>query len=128
MAEVNAIILHADGNAEIKYIEGSAETYHDLVGGWIQGIKPQVDHGFGDWFAYCNEEGKLERLPRNVIADEILTNLGWAGVLGGDFLVGTIVIVGALPSGDDTDVPDKTLQYVLAFYREHGGIQTEEDA
>lgn len=123
MTEVNAIILRTDGNAEMKYIEADADVYRQIVGGWIEGVSPMVDRGFGNWFAYCNEEGKLDRLPRNFVADAILTDLGWGGAVAGDFIVGDLIIVGASPDGEDVDVPDKVVQHVLAFYREHGAVE-----
>lgn len=121
MSEVNTIILRADGNAEIAYVDNGLEAAQKTVGGYIEAITPDCDTGFGNWLAWVNEDGKSTRLPRNHIAETLLTKYGWRG--DGDYLVGTIMLVG--DGGADTvDVPDEVLVDVLAHFREHGTVET----
>lgn len=124
MSEINAVILRADGNAEIAYIDNGLDAAQKIVGGYIQAVTPHADTGFGAWLAWVNEDGKPMGLPRNHVADELLTRFGWQGVQAGDFIVGDIVIVGDSDDGDTVDVPDEALQATLAFFREHGAVET----
>lgn len=123
---VNAIIITEDGNAEIKYLTCDLETLQGIVGGPIEALSPTGYAGYR-WFAYINGEGKMQGLPVNDAANEIATMLGWAGRLGGDFLVGPVVIVGPGDAGgNDTSVEDNVIELVTEFYRRHGQVRVME--
>ena len=66
--------------------------------------------GFGDdASAYCDEDGKSKDLPLNRLAQQLAISRK-IGLMPGDYLAGTIVIVGVPDdNGDDTDVPDTVL-------------------
>jgi hypothetical protein len=120
--EVNAVIVHPDTNAEIKYIRTDLDTLQGIVGGLIEPIGPE-DDAYGDWRAYCNEEGKVYGLRYNPVATRQAAAMGWPGVDEGDFLVGTVVFVGDYDQdGDLTDVPDPVLKHFLDLYRAAGAV------
>jgi len=79
-------------------------TYDDLnaaVGGYLEGVPTRDASGALDegYTAYCNEEGKLKRLPHNPAATRFTR-------IAGDVLVGPVVIVGPPDDeGDDTPMP-----------------------
>lgn len=114
MTTVSAAILHSDGTAEAQVID--PDEIGDILGGWLEVIAPSSDP-HGDWNAFCDEEGKLKGLPLNAQATTLLTGMGWRR-MGGDFLVGTVVLVGP-PNGqgESTDLAPETLQHVLDFYQ-----------
>lgn len=121
--EVNAVILHEDGNAEIKYVNPYWTNVKDIIGGYLEGLSPvDTDGQYGPWRGYCDEEGKLKGRPINVAANTILTALGWYGA-GTDIVVGTVILMGEEDeTGEAVDVPDATLKFVLDFYRENGEV------
>lgn len=95
-------VLHITPAGDIRevIIEPSLDAFQELVGGYIEGI--YLD-GFG---GYCNEEGKLEGLPFNPIADVFARQHGWEG-LPGDILVGPVVFFGGYDDeGECESVPD----------------------
>ena len=121
---VTAIVIHADGNAETIEVVADLEALGEIVGGILEAIVPQVDTGYR-WTAYLNEEGKLEGLPHNFVADVIATMLGWAGRVGGDFLVGPVVFLGPIDAeGDDTSIQDNVVEAILDYYRANGEVVT----
>lgn len=96
-----AIVIEADGTMAVTTVNDLADL-QQAVGGYIEGIY------LGDTgqFAYVNEDGIALDLPRNSVA----TDLCYAhrvGLLPGDYIKGTMVIVGpADADGNDTDVSD----------------------
>jgi hypothetical protein len=86
----NALVIKADGNIHgIDLGENSHDEYESLsgaVGGMVQMV-PLSDSGLLLW---CNEEGKLIRLPYNEKATKI-----WVKYWGQtDVMVGDCVITG----------------------------------
>lgn len=77
-------------------------TLQGLVGGWIEGVSVAD----ADWFAFCNEDGKMMRLPVNSGATRLAEALGWESM--GDYLSGTVVFVGRADP-ESTDVPESVL-------------------
>lgn len=123
MESVTAIVITPDGNASVEEIKGDLSSIQSLLdGGWLEAVTPMVDTGYGPWHGYVDEEGKLKGLPRNYVADDILTGLGWGGRVGGDFIVGPLVLLGDSPDGEEAPVPGPTLRYVLDFYRARGTL------
>lgn len=104
---MTARMLVIETNGTTRLVENA--DYHAInaaVGGWIEGIPVDADVRI-----YVNEEGKLNGLPANPVADEF-----WAEVfprehrMPGDFLVGPVAIFGPEDDeGDSTDVPDWVL-------------------
>lgn len=88
--------IHPNGRrTEVQVSEPvTLEVLQSSVGGWLE-IVPGLDKFEGKvCVAYCNEEGKIDRLPVNEPATEL-----WAAAYGcpvealGDVLVGPIAIV-----------------------------------
>lgn len=62
------------------------------VGGWVERFDtPSLPK---DWCAFCNEEGKLHKLPINMIATLLLP------VYADDIIVGDVFICGVTDKGD----------------------------
>lgn len=116
---IRAIAISPDGSAEVKQILSDLETLQGLVGGDIQIIVPTQDLGY-QWCGYVNEEGKPRHLPVNRVANEIAELLGWEGRQGGDFLVGTMVIVGPGDGETDSSVGDDVIELVRDYFWRHG--------
>lgn len=92
MPTVKACIIDSDGVVTYKPIESSLESFQSIVGGYLEGISGV------DFFAYCNEEGKLRGLPVNMVATAV------AG-LTQDVLCGPVVFLGPLENdGEESDV------------------------
>lgn len=84
--------------------------YQKAVGGFIEAIPLGDDHAL-----VINEEGKLARLPRNVLATLIAFNFR-SGIASNDYIVGDAVIVGnPADSGEWTDYQDKLAEEVRAI-------------
>lgn len=95
------MIVPADKSepVRVREVEYTLKHMQALVGGSI-GLVPLVG-----CTAYCNEEGKINRLPYNERATELALHLGWEP-LPGDVLVGDVVFCGpADDEGNDSDVP-----------------------
>jgi len=77
--------------AEFDRLE-TLEELQERVGGWLEVISYFDKYEGKPCIAYCNEEGKLNRLPLNVEAQ-----VAWEKALGepifSDHLVGNIVVV-----------------------------------
>jgi hypothetical protein len=77
------------------------EELQKYVGGWIEQVpgltKIRIKGGMlHECVAFCNEEGKLLRLPANPLAQQIWENC-FPQIRGHDHLVGNVIIV----FGDD---------------------------
>jgi len=97
-----AIIIEANGNVRRVEIEGY-EDLNKAVGGYIEGIR------LGDTgqFAYLNEDGIALGLPYNEVATQLCYRRN-VGLIPGDYIKGTMVIVGpADHEGNETDVSDE---------------------
>jgi len=90
---------------EVVEINGYDELKAQLDGGWIEGLRLSDDA-----FAYVDEEGIMKGLPYNAVATELCTRLK-TGLQQGDFIKGTMIVVGAPDdNGDETDCPDYLLE------------------
>ena len=96
-----ALIIRADGTQAL--IEGkgkngslSLQQLQGAVGGYIEFVPcdPEVTGGY-DHF-YCNEEGKLKRLPINPTACHMSTLTG-----GDDYIVGDVIFCKSGMNGED---------------------------
>lgn len=101
MSTVKAVIVRPDGVMSYGDIDASLDNLQSIVGGYIEGI------GGPNFFAYCNEEGKLKGLPINPIATEV------AGFTH-DILCGPVVFFGPTDDeGNETDVPADVFTAVM---------------
>ena len=85
---------------EIDFQDVSSEGEYDFlsgtVGGWIQSVFLRND--FEDFTLWCNEEGKLNGLPFNVLATDL-----WENSYGKtDMIVGNVVITGGSDDEGET--------------------------
>ena len=106
---VTGIVIPHETRLEIFTHEFSdIASYQAAVGGYIETIyldgHPLV--------IIANEEGKILRLPVNRRATCLWWLLNSEG-LGGDILVGDVVVLGAQRRGDMSDVPKKLIDLLL---------------
>ncbi|GAB3865501.1 hypothetical protein GCM10028801_36090 [Nocardioides maradonensis] len=90
-----AVILTPDGGVERREISADLATLQSLVGGLIEHVPVSLDAHL-----WCNEEGRLLRLPINKEAS----------ILAGRLIVGPAVLVGVDEDGEDTDLPAEWLR------------------
>lgn len=104
---VRALVVPVDGPAVLGWLEPSLDALRAAIGGgWLEGVD-----GPG-WHGYCDEEGKLKRLPANLPATALAHACGWP--YAADLLCGPVVFLGNDPEGEEADVP----QHVVAVWRE----------
>jgi hypothetical protein len=101
---MKALVIGENGAAEVKDIDTDGNALRELIGGWLEGVRAQIAEG--EWFAYCDEEGKLKQRPVNMPATVLARHLGWGM---NDVLCGTVVFVAQGKDGEDADVPDGVL-------------------
>lgn len=70
----------------------SLDVLQKAVGGHIECVPYFTRYGEERCIAFCNEEGKLEGLPPNPVAQNLWEKAVGDGLLG-DFLVGNILLV-----------------------------------
>ncbi|WP_349902684.1 DUF3846 domain-containing protein [Parafrigoribacterium humi] len=106
---VTGIVIPHETRLALQKVEFQNLTdYQTAVGGYIETVKmdghPLV--------IVADEDGKMKQLPVNRRA----TCLWWLltpGSLGGDFLVGDVVILGEYHQGRMNDVPEKLTALLL---------------
>lgn len=93
----SALFIPAEGLPSLVDIpdsgSGELRELQRLVGGWIEYVPTEQDVTL-----YCNEEGKIEGLPFNVIATQVFGDL----LQPHDYLAGDIVALGPIDSEGDT--------------------------
>lgn len=62
MAKINVLMVKVGKNPELIEIDDSLKTMQNLVGGYIEMVRPFEDENV---ILVCNEEGKINRLPFN---------------------------------------------------------------
>lgn len=87
---MKAVIIHPGEPLEVKDIDGELKTLQGLVGGYIEAV--QIDHTMHMW---VDEEGRYKNYLPNLFASTLAKRV----------IVGTAVIVGTGPDGDDVDCP-----------------------
>lgn len=95
---------------ELDLSSDSLETLQKAVGGWVQAV--DLDSDLSLW---CNEEGKMNGLPHNTIAQSF-----WDKAFGEhtDYIVGDIVLTGGTDSeGDLIGLTHEQIEQVLAEVR-----------
>lgn len=123
---VNAVVITPDSNASITPITPDLETMNGLVGGYLEAVTPSTG-SHRTWHAYVDDEGKYKQQPINQAANVILARLGWQGALVGDFVVGTVVLLGS-DGSKEASVPDDVVTIVKQFYAEHPEVTLSHDA
>ena len=110
------LILHLDGEIEEFDYQSNYREIQRIVDGYFEVVR------FGDkpYTCYCNDEGKLIRLPQNKIATDLWYDSGQV-IMIGDYIAGTVVFFGYPDSeGNDTDYPqqlvDDLAKYNLTKY------------
>lgn len=86
-----AILTPYDGTEEIE-ISSDLSALQEFVGGYIEHVPVP---GRSDVHIWANEDGLSLQLPYNHEASR----------LAGRFLVGTVLLCGCAPDGEDTDLP-----------------------
>lgn len=86
-----------------------------IVGGYIEAI-PSAD----SVTIWVNEEGKLQGLQENILAEQFYKPFDRYGCLkAGDWIAGNVVITGkASPSGRATSAPTNTLDLIRSLCTE----------
>lgn len=104
----NAIIIKTTGETEIvDFSTDSLAVLQNAVGGWVQAI--DLNDNLTLW---VNEEGKLDGLPHNPLAQNFF-DLRFG--TGADIIVGNAVLTGGVDSNGDTlGLDDDTVQSLVA--------------
>ena len=92
MKNIRIAVKKPTGGWQARTVEDSLPTYQNIVGGYIE----HFDSIDGIEF-FCNEEGKLQGLPENLMS----TN--------GDVICGTVFAVRANPAGEFESLTHKDL-------------------
>jgi hypothetical protein len=91
-----AVVVNTDGTTETIDLSASSElsALQGAVGGWVQVI--EINNNLAMWL---NEEGKLESLPHNRVAQWY-----WDMAFGADtdYIVGNVVFTGGLDREGET--------------------------
>jgi len=118
--EKQMIVLGITAEGEVVVndnFSGSLSEMQAAVGGYIEVALTSLP----GVTAYINEEGKLQGLPLNPAATALLK------YPNDDFVVGDMLILGAPDeNGDDTDVPEGTLDAILEIFQSHWKITPQE--
>lgn len=103
--------IDPDGNFE-ALPDLTYTTIRDAVDGWLEGVATD-----GSCTIYCDEEGKLKRLPVNPVASVFwMTHGGMIPASTGDLLVGPVVLVGPPDrEGNDTRLALSMVDQVAAI-------------
>jgi hypothetical protein len=90
------------------------------VGGWIEAVSlPPFVTDADRATAYVNEEGKLEGLPPNYLATDVM--VPGVGLMWGDYIAGPMVVCGFdMHTGDNADIPPGVERRVRQIAHEAG--------
>jgi hypothetical protein len=103
-------LVKPDNTVELVEIDGSLQSFQDLVGGYIQyvPIRFSLDDD-GEPLepitsAFCNEDGKLLGLPLNRLANQLCHEVFKIGLAPNDHIVGNMVFFGSVDAdGNDPE-------------------------
>lgn len=107
---MKSILIEANGTTKLVNL-ADYQALNEAVGGYIELIR------FGDTghCCYLNEDGISLGLPYNDKATR-LCYLHNVGLIPGDYIKGTMVVVGPPDEfGDDTDISDKLAHELLEY-------------
>lgn len=107
-AAVTALVIPAGSeSAELRLIRANdGEVLRALVGGWLQALNVT-----GDATMFLNEDGKAAGLVDNPVATRLA--IAGPGLFPGDYIAGTVVVVGKRPEGEMGEVCADVPQSVL---------------
>lgn len=102
MSIINACVITTTGHVSRKMLDNNnLKSYQEIVGGWIEAVS-----GTG-FVIYVNEEGKIQGLSQNPLADSF-ARLHGMRIAEWDVLTGDVVFVGAPDAqGYDTSFPEE---------------------
>lgn len=102
----------APWSAELRRIPTTLEAMQQLVGGYIEAIRPL--QGMRSWTGWVNEEGLYDPacLP-NPVGSAFARAHGWYPAA---ILRGTVVFVGANGGPEDIDLPDHIVTAAREFF------------
>lgn len=115
---IRALVIQPDASYEVKEIDQDAATFKQIVGDNIQAVSA----GEGAVF-FCDEEGKVHGLPRNMMA----TYLWWKldeTVEGLDDLRGPVIVTGPT---DDAGDSYPVMEAVLDLFRRMEALRITRD-
>lgn len=98
MTQIEALIIDPDGDTRIEIIDSSWQSIKNLIDGWLEAVGGVL----GEWIAYGDEEGRLKLLDPNPRAAALIVAAGGTPVP----VVGRVVFVGTVPSGDEDGYTD----------------------
>ena len=101
---MKALVIKANGEAEVIDQEWSYEQINETVGGWVE----VISFGKNRYFAYANEESKLLELPVNEVVTDMWYNSGQI-VLLGDYISGDVVFFGGIDDNGDNEEVEQSL-------------------
>ena len=108
---MKALVIKANGEAEVVDQEWSYEQINKTVGGYIEAI----NFGKNKYFAYANEEAKILELPVNEFVTDMWYNSGQV-VLLGDYISGDIVFFGGIDEdGDNEGIEQSFIDFVKSL-------------
>lgn len=108
-----ALIVQPGETPVLANTDTDLPALQDLVGGWIEVLKPIVRDG--DWHAYVNEEAALRPgFEPNPLATRLAVDLGWLPSSDRP-LLGTVVFVGTGLAGNDFHVPEHVVEAARAL-------------
>jgi hypothetical protein len=106
---MKAILITPENEIEVLDEDFDLKTIQSYLGGWIEVVNFGPDNPH--FFAYINEEGKLNGLPANEIVTTFWYNSGQQ-ILLGDVIVGNALFFGQVDDeGNETDVPDDLIEF-----------------
>lgn len=90
-----AYIYKSDGNIEYRTYEAapSLEGLQEAVGGYLETVPYWTKHNGKQCVAFCNEEGKLHKLPLNIRATNLWYKDSEQRIHLDDVLVGDIILL-----------------------------------
>jgi hypothetical protein len=110
------VLVVTDHAALLTRLPRSLDAYRSVIGGgWLEGLYPAVyqvnDRALPPWRAYCDEDGLVKGLPRNLTATRLARAAGWTRE---EFLHGPVMFIGDRRD-DDGDVPAPLVTLARAF-------------
>ncbi len=110
---VEELLLGSDDGPALAQLQ-------EAVGGWIEAVgMPPVCAGADHATCYINEEGKLEQLPFNGRATDLV--VPGIGLAWGDYIAGPMVVLGFDPrTGKNQSIPPGVERRVRLIESEAG--------
>jgi hypothetical protein len=120
MTTITTITVQPDGSwthnvADDNNAHAMLDFLQNQVGGYIEAVSGHLPE---PWTAFVNEEGKLDGLDENPIAESWMRAHG-CGLMLADFIVGPVVFIGPPDDeGYDTTLPAAVAASLLTFLQQ----------